>query len=625
VNLDRRTAAWAAFAATLPIYLLTMNRTIGFIDRGELAAVAWTFGVPHSTGYPTLMLLAGAVAHLVPLRPVLTLNILAAVLVAAGAAVLVLLFDHILRKLDPEGSPASGNRTRLALGAALVTAFSLTWWQQANGFEVYALHALLMPLVTLLFLRWLDEPTSRTGRWFALATGLSFTNHGTTVLLAPAMLTVAALRFGRDFWRRVLPLAPWFALGLLPYVYLPIRSAMNPALDWGHTRTLRGFLHHVSGADYKGWMFPGVGDYLTQLRYVLWRLPWELSWVGVVVAALGAAAFAKRAPLLGVLAGLFIVAGIGFAAGYRIMDIESYLLTALLGLSLLLVAGLARLGERLNGRVALAAAGLLLALNVTLHFRECDESGNTMSEQMTYDQIGPLPPNAVFVSALWDFGQSASLYYQNVEHYRPDVVIVNPDLVRVSWYLDDLAAREPELIGRIERERATLHRLLRDCETGKPYVGREVEAAYRAFLAALVTASMRDRPVFVTAGFPWQPPHLRRVPYHLTYWLQPDGGTYVPESDWQFRCRLWKGRMDAYTAMVAWLYGESRLNRAQYEAAHGHDEEAQRTLASAARFDPAIQLDRVGTLPLAGQGIVVECAKFYARLNATLTASQHTE
>src|SRR6185295_17753870 len=79
-TFDARLAAWIAFGTTLPVFLATMNRTIGFIDRGELAAVAWTFGIPHSTGYPTLMLLAGAVAHLIPLRPVLVLNGLAAML-----------------------------------------------------------------------------------------------------------------------------------------------------------------------------------------------------------------------------------------------------------------------------------------------------------------------------------------------------------------------------------------------------------------------------------------------------------------------------------------------------------------------------------------------------------------
>src|SRR5437867_9010850 len=105
-------AAWIAAAVTAPIYLATMNRTVGFIDRGELAAVAWTFGIPHPTGYPTLTLVAGAIAHIVPLRPVLVLNAFAALLTAAGVGVLTLLLDRVLAAI---GVDASRTRATLAL------------------------------------------------------------------------------------------------------------------------------------------------------------------------------------------------------------------------------------------------------------------------------------------------------------------------------------------------------------------------------------------------------------------------------------------------------------------------------------------------------------------------------
>jgi len=104
VTVDPRArlrAAAFAFGITLPVYLATMNRTIGFVDRGELAAVAYTWGIPHATGYPTLMLIAGTIAHLVPLRPVLVLNAFAALLVATGVAMMVLLFDRVLAITSP--------------------------------------------------------------------------------------------------------------------------------------------------------------------------------------------------------------------------------------------------------------------------------------------------------------------------------------------------------------------------------------------------------------------------------------------------------------------------------------------------------------------------------------------
>ena len=398
-------AAWIAFALTAPLYLATMNRAIGFIDRGELAAVAYTFGIPHATGYPTLMLIGGALAHLVPLRPVLVLNAFAAVLVAAGAAVLTLLLDRVLATVAPTVGATAGARARggYALGAASFTALSVTWWQQANGFEVYALHAVLMPLVVLLCLRWVDAPAAaatRAGWAFALVLGLAFTNHLTTVLLAPGLLAVAVSRFGfgRRFWRRVASLVPPFLIGLLPYAWLPLRSAMSPRFDWGGTRTLAGFVHQVTGADYRGWMFADPASFATQARYLLWRVPWDFVWLGLLVAALGALWLARRAPALAGMAALFTLCGAVFAAGYRILDLDAYLLTTILGLATFFAAGLLRLHERLGARVAIICTVVLVALAAALHWSGADESGNRLVEHRVADVLGPLPPRAMLIT-----------------------------------------------------------------------------------------------------------------------------------------------------------------------------------------------------------------------------------
>ena len=45
----------SAGLAVLVPYLLTMNRTFGVVDCGELAACAYTLGIPHPTGYPIMM------------------------------------------------------------------------------------------------------------------------------------------------------------------------------------------------------------------------------------------------------------------------------------------------------------------------------------------------------------------------------------------------------------------------------------------------------------------------------------------------------------------------------------------------------------------------------------------
>jgi len=48
--------AAGTFAAILA--LVTMSRSVGYVDSGELAAAATILGVPHPTGYPLMMIVS---------------------------------------------------------------------------------------------------------------------------------------------------------------------------------------------------------------------------------------------------------------------------------------------------------------------------------------------------------------------------------------------------------------------------------------------------------------------------------------------------------------------------------------------------------------------------------------
>ena len=136
---DARVAAAASvFLAAAAIDLATMNRTVGLVDRGELAAIATTLGIAHPTGYPTLTLLGHVWVGLLPLEPALALNLLAALWAAAGAGLLTLLYDQVLARVAGAGggpAPAPGPRAALAAIGALLTALTGVWWGQAGGFS----------------------------------------------------------------------------------------------------------------------------------------------------------------------------------------------------------------------------------------------------------------------------------------------------------------------------------------------------------------------------------------------------------------------------------------------------------------------------------------------------------
>ena len=237
-------AAFLVGAAALALFASTAAPGLGFIDSGELSAVACTLGIAHPTGYPLYTLVGWVFAHL-PLAgtAIARLNLMAAILCATTAGVLVLVFRRIIL-LSARSRPEPPFAGIASCGGALLVAFSRTYWAQALEVEVYPLHLLLVSLILLAFLRaGFPLPAEETGerRWylFAYAVGLGFTNHMTTIFLAPGLLYLYFARHGgaRRSWARLARMSVPFFAGLSLYLYVPLRASQNPLLTWGYPVT----------------------------------------------------------------------------------------------------------------------------------------------------------------------------------------------------------------------------------------------------------------------------------------------------------------------------------------------------------------------------------------------------
>jgi hypothetical protein len=645
-------ASLGVFAVASCVYLITMSRSVGFIDRGELAAVATTLGIAHPTGYPTITMLGHLVSRLWPSRPLLALNVLAALLVAAGAGVLVVWLDGVVagvaaRVLHRSARPPRGSttprtldptsRATIAACAALAIALTPTWWQQANGFEVYPLQALMLPLTLIAYRGWIDATSSArlegsaeawrraavAERWLGLAVGLSFTNHMTTVLLAPALLVDTVFRLGvsRATVGRVLRVVPWFALGLVPYVYLPWRAATHPRFDWGNVDTLHGFLLHLSGWQYRVWMFSGGATVVTQLKYLLSVMPEQLVVVGLVIAAAGAVRVVRADRRLALMLTLLIVAPLVYAANYEIRDIDAYVLTTYAALAALVAVGLAALADLVTSRGAIAIGAALALVIGVVHARACDESRCTLAEDLTRDQLGQLPEHAVLLSIQWDYTVSPSFYLQEVEGLRRDVTVVEAELMRRSWYLSELERREPELTALAEPAFKEFREALVPFEHGGKYDSARLQATYVGVIDALVeSAHAASRPVFVTPEVDARfAPRFHRVPYGLVQWLRPDTA-YVPMAVPAYRFRPWRGRMDTYVVTVHRIYAQSLAGRMAYEIDHRHGDLARAFGAYALSFDPHLDPEHPPRLALDGAQIYREAAQFFDGLQRFVDA-----
>jgi len=614
-------AAAATAATALAVYLPTMSRSIGFVDRGELSAVAATLGIAHPTGYPTLTLVGHLATGIGALRPVVALNVLAALWVALGAGLLVPLYAKAVRS----AAPAADERAVVLLASlsALGTAFGATWWQQANGFEAYALQALFLPLVGLAFFVWLEHPQDRSWRGcaavFGFVLGFSLTNHLTTVLTAPAFAVAyfIARGFRRETWAGLLRALPGFVLGLTPYVYLPLRAAAGPRFDWGDPRTLPLLIEHVSAKQYRVWMFASGEDVRLQLVFLVTNLPWDVGFVALGLAALGFVVLVKRDRGLALFSALSIAFAMTFAAGYAIRDIDPYVMPGLLGFGILASAGLGGVLDRRGTMTAGAIAAACVVLSLALHWRACDESGNRLVEDYARNLLRSMPSRAVLFSSQWDHAVAATYYLQTVEGVRTDVTVIDPELLRRSWYVRELERRDPALMAAADAEAQAFLGEVWAYESGRPYDGGRVQGAFDRMRDAILMRT--TRPVCATAECDPDPFHRRvRVPQAMAAELSADTG-YVALREVSLTYRPWQGRRDHLTAGVGYAYASALAERIGYEARFGRSDQVPALARRALGYHPGFGARDLPPMPLDGRVVTLQSLALFDRL-ATVVA-----
>lgn len=576
----------AAAAAALALYAFTLAPSLGFIDSGELAAAAHTFGIPHPTGYPLFVWLAGTWSR-VPLASVIArLNLFSALATAAAVFACVDLMWRLLGRAHALGAPARGTA---ALSAGLLLAFNRTVWSNALTVEVYALHTLLLSLTLNATVRAL-EGGGRAWRWLAFLAGLSFSNHLTSVQLVPGLLIAAGVGWRAGALRvRALPvLAACLVAGLLPYLHLPLRAAQDPALNWGEPRTLAAFIDHVSARDYRGRFLMGLQPFLLSLREFASGLPRQSGGLGLALAAVGAVAASRRDRVMAALLGASLLTSVVVAASYAIPDIAPYFLLAYLVLALLGGYGVAQLAAWLRGRrVAAAAVAAAATSTLLLGNGSVSERGNFLVLDFTHNMFRSLAPRAIVISYQWDHLVSPALYLQAIEGVRPDVLIIDKRLCQKGWYVRQLARREPELVRGAKAE------LLALLEAAQAARGRGSDASLYAridaFLQALVDANFETRPLYVTvdveASFP---SGYRQVPEGLALRLHRADRLPSPDARvWDdFRYRPF-ARRDGWTDRLRQYYAVMLMARGAFLEEAGRPRPAARYYERALGFEPS--------------------------------------
>jgi hypothetical protein len=557
----------------------------------------------------------------------------------------------------PNPQPPTLLPIAVAAGTALLLAASLTFWNWATQAKMYTLHFAFVAGLIWGALRvrraWRGAggpgalwppgawpPAARALLLLALATGLTFTNHFMSVWLLPGLAVLlfwpghpgagdTVPRPERDAppWRWFVRYAPWLLVaGLAPlllYLYLPLRAAADPLMNWGSPDSWGDFWRHVTVWQFRVYIGQQdtMGKFLSDaVIFAAEQLGTGLGAIVLALAVGGLVRLARRNLALLIATALIAVLTFIYTLNYQIREVIVYyvpmymmiILWAGVGLDWLLRAVAARLAAattpspppqsaiRNPQSAILALLPLLLGvLALGWNLGRAGHRDDVLAEAYAHNQFQTFAPNAVVLTDNWDL-VSPSYYLQYVRGERPDLIIIDKGLTRYPFYLDYMDRQFAPVMDLVRDEEARYRQEERRWVNGEPY-DPQIGQYYVDFLRAILTRSQAaGRPVYIQ----WADlAHLDAEAQQITSGLQvhPEGLAFRVDAepftaappDPQFD---WRGILTnpvpkdevAHSVIDAYPAAFDRL--AAFARSTNHPTEAQRFTEQAAQVRAALGL-----------------------------------
>jgi hypothetical protein len=630
------------------VYLFTLAPTVVEIDSGELAAVQALSGIAHPTGYP-LFTMAGylLLKVLFPFRAIYAANLLAALWCALGLYFFMKSAAFVLDNQSIFGAAQKGSLKKdkkdkhhkeaphhtvmasdlknygdvndvkkmlsVILGS-LILAFSKTFWLQSTSVEVYSLHIFLLNVIIYTLLKAFAsdaEGESHALRgWiiFALALALGFSNHMTTLLIIPAAayfyFTRNKINLKPSYKKIAIMLACFFPLLILIYSYLPLRAQANPLLNWGNPVDMERLLRHVSGKQYQVWLFSSAGAAKRQLEFFISTLPGEFAIVSILFCIMGIIPVYKKARKFFYFLLICFFFTVLYSINYDIVDISSYFLLSYIALSFFAVFGVLKVFSLFKSAsenpyvMPAALVVLFIILQVYFNHKEVNKSSTYTFEDYTKALVESTEKNSIIFSYEWDYLVSPAYYFQNVENFRRDAVIIDKELLRRSWYYNQLMRNHPEVAGRLKPYSEPFLKALLPFERSENFSPELLETLYRTMMTKLVEDNVESRPFYIASelvenemarGEFTLPQGYSLVPDLFLFKVVKDDSTYVPARNPDFTIRLPKYR-DHYITFIENTVGAMLVRRAMYEMKFDHTERAKMYLNKVKKEFPDYQI-----------------------------------
>lgn len=203
----KRIIGFFVFAASLVVYIMTVQPTTSFWDCGEFIASAYGLQVPHPPGTPFFLIL-GRLFSMIPFADNIGLRVNMISVISSAFTILfvyliaVQLIDNYKKKKHESMLDALGTYIAAAIGAFSLS-FADTFWFNAVEAEVYALSTFFIAFAVWLIMLWNEKADERGSEkyiimifyLFGLATGVHLLS---LIALIPIVMVIMFRKYVND-------------------------------------------------------------------------------------------------------------------------------------------------------------------------------------------------------------------------------------------------------------------------------------------------------------------------------------------------------------------------------------------------------------------------------------------
>ena len=428
------------------LYSATIAPTItwsnGGQDSGELAATIATMGVAHPPGYPSYALLSHFWSYL-PIGGDLAyrLNWLSAI----GSIVAAVTIPFIGEAIITPSRDAFG----AALWGGLLLGTAPLIWSQSIVTEVYAVGLGFLGIITLTCVHLFKRPTRRKGFFSGLLLSFSLGILPQLGVLLPLVLCgIVLLRDKRQVRAIFISNVLGILVGLLSFIYIPIRAAAYTSQNWGMADNWERFLSLITAMQYR--YLAGIPDLASAVGRTaenLVLLLRQVQYWGAIPILVGGWFVWRKSKRFGIYLAALLLISLAFTAYYDVMNSEVYLMPAIFALCLVFGIGVSKLlhsVRRLSLNYMLRIGlGCVFFYHVTLSDRDLSLRNDFAAKNYAENTLGRAPAQSIIFTS--EDAMTFPLWYLQASGIRDDVIVIDTRLLLYPWYQNHLAKQFPDL------------------------------------------------------------------------------------------------------------------------------------------------------------------------------------